>query len=554
MRQQSLSRYLARLGLVILLLSHLGPRQGFAVEPLVPLAQPGPWSAVDAIIGYGSRIWFANSELFRNHNASDIYSYDPRTGALRYERALFSQGAGRPLVAGGLLYWPFEDPRFSADRAEYAVTNGADWAWRVLPGVEAYHLHAMAALDDKLYAATSAWQASLQTSADKGASWQMLYDHPTPKGHVSRISSFATFRGRLFMGVTQRRSLGPRILTLTEEGVVPASGWPDAHTASSLTAYRGNLFAILLAESGLRLWYSDGVTPRRVAEGPSGQPLRALAAGEDALWAVTAGGGKGALWQSHDGLRWNKSQDFPDAAPVALSVYENTVFVGSIGPNGRGTLWGPRPPAPILPPLLTRPLPGLPPAPSRSEAIDHHLAALDDLAAPATLSDHDWLYQKLMPAVWALAEADAPGLGATLSARLETPFPERQLTFYGGQVEVGTSTLARWYLLWALAQQGGGRVPPALLAVPWDAPANRPEKYFHPTPAAAWAMAQTGQRDTESLAALVARLNHIGDPEWLAGDIVGALTVLTGQRFGHDYGAWRSWWEQQQAKAAPLHE
>jgi len=81
---------------------------------------------VDAIIGYGPRIWFANSKLFRNHNAADIYSYDPATGALRYERALFSQGAGRPLVAGGLLFWPFEDPRLAADRAEYSVTNGVD--------------------------------------------------------------------------------------------------------------------------------------------------------------------------------------------------------------------------------------------------------------------------------------------------------------------------------------------------------------------------------------------------------------------------------------------
>ena len=69
---------------------------------------------MDAIIGYGygPRIWFANSELFRNHNAADIYSYDPATGALRYERALFSQGAGRPLVAGRLLYWGKADLDF----------------------------------------------------------------------------------------------------------------------------------------------------------------------------------------------------------------------------------------------------------------------------------------------------------------------------------------------------------------------------------------------------------------------------------------------------------
>ena len=60
----------------------------------------------------GPRIWFANSELFRNHNAADIYSYDPATGALRYERALFSQGAGRPLVAGRLLYWGKADLDF----------------------------------------------------------------------------------------------------------------------------------------------------------------------------------------------------------------------------------------------------------------------------------------------------------------------------------------------------------------------------------------------------------------------------------------------------------
>ncbi len=549
-RQQCLSKYLAGLGLAILLLTHLAPRQGLAIEPLVPLARPGPWSAVDAIIGYGQRIWFANSELFRNHNAADIYSYDPATGALRYERALFSQGAGRPLVAGDLLYWPFEDPRFAADRAEFAVTNGTDWAWRVLPEVEAYHMHAMAALDGKLYAATSAWRAGLQVSADNGTSWQLLYDHPTPKGQVSRISSFATFQGRLYAGLSQRRQLGQRVLTLTEEGVVPAPGWPDARAASDLTVYRGELFAILQDDAGSRLWHSDGGPATPVAEGPSGQPLRNLAAGEDALWAITAGDAKGALWRSEDGRRWTKSQDFPDAVPVALAVYEKTVYLGSIGPGGRGTLWGPRPPAPIRPHLLAHPPRGLPPAARRSETLDHHLAALGDLAAPATLSDHEWLYQKLMPPVWALARADDPSLGAALSARLEAPFPERSLTFYGGQVKVGASALARWYLLWALAQQGGGRVPPALLAVPWDVPANRPEKYFHPAPAAAWAMAQLGQRDTESLAALLARLNGPGDPDWLAGDIVGALTALTGQRFGHDYGAWRSWWGQQQAETA----
>jgi len=457
-RQQCLCKYLAGLGLAILLLTELAPRQGLATEPLAPLAQPGPWSAVDAIIGYGSRIWFANSELFRNHNAADIYSYDPATGALRYERALFSQGAGQPLVAEGLLYWPFEDPRFSADRAEFAVTNGVDWAWRVLPEVEAYHLQAMAAHNGKLYAATSAWRASLQVSADNGATWQLLYAHPTPKGQVSRFTSFATFHDRLYASLTQQRDLGQRILMLTEDGVVPAPGWPDALTASSLTAYRGNLFAILQDDNGRRIWRSDGGPATLVAEGPSGQPLRALAAGEDVLWAITAGAGKGALWQSQGGLQWSKSQDFPNAAPAALAVYEKTLYVGSIGPRGRGTLWGPRPPAPVRPAADTPR--GLPAPTRQSENLGRYLAALNDLAAPATLSDHEWLYQKLMPSIWALARADEPGLGAALTARLAAPLPKRSLTFYGGQVKVDASDLTRWYLLWALAQQSSGRVPP----------------------------------------------------------------------------------------------
>jgi hypothetical protein len=549
-----LSKFLAGLGLAIILSTPLAHRQGLAGEPLVPLARPGPWSAVDAIIGYGPRIWFANSELFRNHNAADIYSYDPATGALRYERALFSQGAGRPLVAGGLLYWPFEDPRFSTDRAEFAVTNGADWAWRVLPEGVAFHLHAMAALDGRIYAATSAWRAGLQVSADSGATWLLLYDHPTPKGQASRITSLATFQGRLYAGLTQRRQLGQRILTLTEDGIVPAPGWPDVYAASGLTAYRGNLFAILQDDAGRRLWRSEGGPATPVAVGPSGQPLRALAAGEDALWAVTAGGGQGVLWQSKDGRIWTKWQNFPDAAPVSLAVYEETLYLGSIGPGRRGTLWGPSPPTLVGPQSQAQPRPGLPQAARRSEATDRHLAALGDLAAPASLSDHDWLNNKLMPPIWALARADEPGLGAALTARLEAPFPERSLTFYGGQVKVSTSTLARWYLLWTLAQQGGGRVSPSLLTVPWDVPTNRPEKYFHPAPAAAWTMAQLGQKDSETLAALVARLNRPGDPDWLAGDLVGALTALTEQRFGHDYDAWRSWWAQQQAEPTQQHE
>ena len=83
-----------------------------ADERLVTLVSGLPWSGVSGLIGYDGRLWFANSVKFVNHNSADLYSYDPAGGTVRYERHLFSQDAGEPVVAGGLLFWPFEDARF----------------------------------------------------------------------------------------------------------------------------------------------------------------------------------------------------------------------------------------------------------------------------------------------------------------------------------------------------------------------------------------------------------------------------------------------------------
>jgi hypothetical protein len=77
------------------------------------VARIGPWPVVSNLIAFRGRIWFVNSVTGRNHNSADIYSYAPSNGALRYERHLFSQDAGRPTAGDGWLYWPFEDDRFS---------------------------------------------------------------------------------------------------------------------------------------------------------------------------------------------------------------------------------------------------------------------------------------------------------------------------------------------------------------------------------------------------------------------------------------------------------
>ncbi len=88
-------------------LSATGPAPVRAgAPPEIPvLARIGPWPVASRPIGFDGRIWFANSVKAVNHNSADIYSYDPRSGALRLERHLFSQDAGQPLAWNGLLYW-----------------------------------------------------------------------------------------------------------------------------------------------------------------------------------------------------------------------------------------------------------------------------------------------------------------------------------------------------------------------------------------------------------------------------------------------------------------
>ena len=103
------------------------------LDPLPVLAQVGPWPVLSQLIGFDRRLWFANSVKGRNHNSADLYSYDPRTGGLRYEKHLFSQDAGRPLALDGRLYWPYEDSRFSLGWGEFQVTDGTRWQTGVIP-------------------------------------------------------------------------------------------------------------------------------------------------------------------------------------------------------------------------------------------------------------------------------------------------------------------------------------------------------------------------------------------------------------------------------------
>ncbi len=317
-----------RLGLILGLGGLIvGPAPVHAFEPLVPLAQPGPWSGISGLIGYGARLWFVNSVKFVDHNSADLYSYDPLTGQTRYERHLFSQDAGEPGVAGGLLYWPFEDPRFSTGHGEYLVTNGLEWQWRILPDGEVFHVHAMAARRGALFAATSAWRGGLQRSDDDGATWRVSYDHPTPPGSVSRLTTLAVLDGALYAGLTAPGREGVKLLTMVGDTLRPVAAWPRGQSVDVLKAYRGWLYGVNATGRGKAVWRTDGRAVGRVA-GLDGQSVRALAPGPDALWAVSAQGRSGTLWRSADGVSWTAEQRFLTAEALDVAVYAGRVYVG----------------------------------------------------------------------------------------------------------------------------------------------------------------------------------------------------------------------------------
>ena len=513
-----------------------GPRASTSDAPLVVVSRPGVWEGISQLIGYRDRLWFVNSVKFRNHNSADLYSYDPKTGDTRYERHLFSQDAGDPVVTGGLLYWPFEDARFSAGRGEYAVTNGRDWRWRVLPDGQTFHVHGMAARGSTLFAATSAWRGALQRSDDGGGSWEIVHDHPTAAGRVSRFTSLAFLDGTLYAGLTSYSEDGGKLFRLEENALLAVRGWPRGQRTTALHAHAGWLYAVNGDGDDRRVWRTDGTRAEPVT-GLDGASVRAFASGPRYLWAVSSDGGGGALWRSGDGVRWIPVQRFDGAEPLDVDVYAGNVYVGTSGPDERGALWGPPAPVAAESPGAERMLPTLPV--SRSDTAAH----LQELRR-GLVNVRDFKgYRVLLHAhIQPLALGGSPALGDDLARLLDEPLPPTALRAFGGALVAPLGRVHRWYLMWAMGLNGGGAVPPAYIAEPWRDLSNRAEKYFHPAPAAAWAAAQAGRWDEAVIDALIARLDADDAPRWLVGDYVGALSALSGEGFGYDSDAWRKWW------------
>lgn len=515
-------------------------------EVLPVLARIGPWPVAGSLIGYGDRLWLVNSVTGVNHNSAEIYSYDPVRGAIRYERHLFSQDSGHPLVSGGLLYWPFEDSRFSNGWGHYMVTDGVRWSLGTIPSARIFHIHAMADLDGLLVAATSAWRAGLQLSDDRGRTWREAYDHPTAERRVSRITDLVAV-GDNVIGTMWDPS-GRRLLRFDGRRVSDLPGWPRDAAAYGIAAFDGAFYGLVGIDDGVAVWRSDGSRSEQLTPPRKGWRTRGLASGPSGLWVASAEGTGGLLWHSPDGREWRVRYRLEGGEPRNVLLYGGRPYVAGAGQDGRGILWGPAPPAPVEPPLgpSAEPAAAWPGRPAEESGDVDWPAAGDRLdralASPASYDDHAGTLRDL---VYRAAIAGPPP--GFLAARLAGPFPDRRLPMIGGNTVASAGQLARWTLLWGMALSGQGRVPPALIAEPWTMEPNSAEKYFATAPAAMWAAAAVGQADRATVAALIGRLDRPGDPAWLTGDAVGALTALTGERFGHDTAGWRAWWAENEA-------
>lgn len=514
-----------------------GATQARAQPTLPVLAKIGPWPVVSKLIAYQGRIWLANSVKGRNHNSADLYSYDPATGTLRYEHHLFSQDAGDPLVADGLLYWPYEDGRFSLGLGHYDVTDGRTWESGTIYGARSFHTHAMAALDGRLIAATSAWRGKLQSSGDGGRHWRLDYDHPTPEGRVTRFVDLVSVNGMIFGNLVSRDGQGLRRLDTGEAQAPP--GWPENRALVAVTSSATTLYGLVREADGTALWRSDGISSVQLYGPDDNWPAQDIAAATDGLWVMTAEGDGSVIWHSTDGQAWRAVWRLDGGQPQEILVHKGQVYAaGRGGTDGRGILWGPAPTAASTPNVLQTPPPLKTPPRPNSRDWEAAGAELDRLLGePETFANHG---RKLRGMLFALVrESPPPGFFAD---RLDALMPGDPVSLIGGAVRVEARTLGRWLLLWAMAAAGQGPVPPNLIAAPWTAPENPSEKYFETAPIAIWTAGSLGQDDRATIDALIERLDRPGDPDWLAGDVIGALTAITDQRFGYDVAAWRDWW------------
>ncbi len=510
-----------------------------AVEQLKVLARAGPWPVVDHLIGYRGKLWFSASVKGRNHNSADVWSFDPGDSKLRYERHLFSQAAGSPIVHRGLMYWPYEDPRFSLGWGIAEVTNGKTWRPLLMPTAKIFHVHHLAELEGNLLAVTSAWRAGYQLSEDGGATWRQLYDHETPKRRVSRFTVTAADGRTVYSRLREKgRS---RLVYWRGSGVVSdVEAWPQGQPVMAVIEHRGQVFALTHRGRTSSVWRMNGGSGVKLAPPPGKWFAVDMTSDGERLWAVSRAKGGGTVWRSADnGETWTQQAEFTGGSPWSVRAFARGIFVGGAGVDGRGILWGAAPPGAKQ---ARRPPPELPRQFPQSDGVKDWGAfgeKLDQvIRRQASYENHG--RGSLRDLVLKAMRNGAPD--GFLPRRLGAAYPGSPVKTFGGQLTARPEEIGRTMLLWAMGLTGRKGVPLELLKTPWTARPNGTEKYFDPLLTALWTIGVSGQNDRATINALLARLGREDDPDWLTSQVIGTLTAVTEERFAYDRQAWLEWW------------
>ena len=339
-RHGGLGRFLL-IAVAAALLQHLTPpSDADAAEPeiLPVLARVGPWPVASQPILYRGRLWFANSVKGVNHNSADIYSLGAASADPRYERHLWSQDAGTPVVADGLLYWPSEDPRITGAWGEFQATDGENWETGLISSEIIFHVHSMVAARGQIYAATSAWQGALHVSSDKGRSWRRIFLHPKSDKGISRIVSLAIRHDQLF-GLLRDRE-GFRLIVSAPGGVQPIAEWPVSRLPTQLATLGGWTYGLVDLDGVRELWRSNGAGAERVHRFDESVRPFALTSDDGALWLLSGGKNESAVLKSPHGRAWSTVARLSGGKAYDLLAAEKALVVAGAGADGRGILWG----------------------------------------------------------------------------------------------------------------------------------------------------------------------------------------------------------------------
>ena len=479
------------------------------------------------------------------------------TGQVRYERSLFSQDTGNPVVYKGLLHWPFEDPRRSAGTGEYAITDGTDWRWRSMQSGSVMHVHAMNVCNERLVAVTGSWTGQLHEQQPDG-DWNLQYEVPAGDAPFSRLVSVQPFNDQCAVGAAISGESAVRLFSVQGAAAKAFSNWPSSNRVDVITHHQGAIFAFADTRNVRELLWFNGEKTERI-ELPEGSWPRALHSDGVNLWLATqepaetdaGGSARGTLWQ-YTGAGVFTSLTRLQSPPIALTSLREQIFIGTYDSAG-GELWvygeaNPRSSTSVSSAANTANVtaPGELPVATDAPVNQQQVAALyNELSTVLKNSSSTQNFARgLRDSLSRHPQRYDVEFGAAIGLLLQDQYDLTPVRMFTERL-VPTTDLVQWYLILALAINGHGHIDPAFIVSEKPVVDHNSGKIFHPSVAAIVASGWLNQRDSNTIDALMQRLNRQTDPVWVRADVIGALTAVTGQRFAYDVDQWNQWWQSQ---------